>query len=1168
MHQRIGSLFSRKRPEVSLVIPVYNVESYLAECLDSVLAQTVTDFEVIAIDDGSTDGTPQLLREYARRDRRIRVFRQENAGPGAALNAGVRRARGTYLTFAGSDDLLPPTAFASHLTALRATGSDFTVGAIKRLRAGRLAPSRWVAQTNAVDDLAVTIDERPDMIVHAIPCSKMFRTDFWRDNGLEFSEGVLYEDQIPSVQAFLHAATFDVLADLVYIWRWRDSGDSITQSTASMRNISDTIWVSSRVNAILLADARPGLRRRWLDERILNHSTRLFADDIDYVEPDYYAKVVEWLKDLFTDADWEELSQAPVLWRLLAWTLVHGSREQVAQIRMHERVDGPSLPTEVRGTRVYAVPTFDVLHARDVPAHLLCLGEKQTAVSAAIRRITWDNPRQLTITGWAFIGNFDIADDGTEIAILCVNERTGETRRVPTSARTDLEVGRWSPGNHAQVDRSGFDATIDLNEFYRLAAAQSGHNLIDTWRLSVRVSTHGIVREGRLSRPSAEGGAKTPFPGPLVDGVIIKPHWGTDGFVLEVLRPTTVCESVVESGPLVTLAGRAPANSSGRILLDEQTVGSFEADELGSFAVTFPVAAIAEEPDVARKVRIDLGSGPKPLLCAGSIADSLPSRKSFVARATARGRLVFGAPAAVIHVRQLELTDNVLAIDGTASGVELHGLMLECGRIQLPAGRLEVSADGAFAASFVLARAEWGSPVLPIPTGEYCLTGTGYATDGQLLDVDTRVDDAVFSRMPMDSVGLLGSDHAFSPYRLHVTAKRVLTLEAVAQLTDAESPAGRMRVRQQVYLPAVASRSTKHAVLFESHGGDQATGDPAAIWRELARRNTDLAAFWTVADLSVAVPAGTTPLVRQSRQWFELLATAKYLVNNDCFPPCFTKSPAQIQLQTGPGTPLERIGHDAPGNDSSSRVRLATMDREAARWDHLIAANAFASAVLPPALGYGGKVLETGSPRNDVLSNDRQGAADRARRNLGLAANRKVLLYAPAGRDSQGAGKFTSVNQLDSALFAEAFGDEYVVVVHGPHHTAPDGEPVSGNGVIDVTGYPEVADLYAVADVLITDYSSAMFDYAITGRPIIYLVPDLADRRDGARGFYVDLETQAPGPLVGSTADVIDAMADLGRMTSTYSDRYAKFRATFTGWDDGGASARVVDDVFGRRGDA
>jgi CDP-glycerol glycerophosphotransferase len=110
--------------------------------------------------------------------------------------------------------------------------------------------------------------------------------------------------------------------------------------------------------------------------------------------------------------------------------------------------------------------------------------------------------------------------------------------------------------------------------------------------------------------------------------------------------------------------------------------------------------------------------------------------------------------------------------------------------------------------------------------------------------------------------------------------------------------------------------------------------------------------------------------------------------------------------------------------------------------------------------------------------------------------------------------------------------------------------------VIDVSRYPDMADLLLAADILVTDYSSAMFDFACTGRPIVLFCPDLERYRDQVRGFYLDLEACAPGPLVATSDQVADALRDDD--PTAYKLKYRDFQAAFCPWDDGHAASRVV----------
>jgi CDP-glycerol glycerophosphotransferase len=120
-------------PRVSVVVPIHNVAAYLEACLDSLAQQTMSDLEIIMVDDGSTDESPAIAQRFVARDERFRLMRQANAGQGAARNTGTGQSGGEFLAFVDGDDVLPPNAYEALLGALDRTSSDFATGNIRRL---------------------------------------------------------------------------------------------------------------------------------------------------------------------------------------------------------------------------------------------------------------------------------------------------------------------------------------------------------------------------------------------------------------------------------------------------------------------------------------------------------------------------------------------------------------------------------------------------------------------------------------------------------------------------------------------------------------------------------------------------------------------------------------------------------------------------------------------------------------------------------------------------------------------------------------------------------------------------------------------------------------------------------------------------------------------------
>lgn len=367
----------------------------------------------------------------------------------------------------------------------------------------------------------------------------------------------------------------------------------------------------------------------------------------------------------------------------------------------------------------------------------------------------------------------------------------------------------------------------------------------------------------------------------------------------------------------------------------------------------------------------------------------------------------------------------------------------------------------------------------------------------------------------------------------------------------------RGRRRQRLLLDEVREHAgpLRERAVAMCFGGSGAGDSVAPIALELVRRGIPV--DWCVADHSISVPAGVRPVLLHSREWHEAFTHARYLVNNAEFPHYVRFREGQRYLQTWHGTPLKRIGRDIASPRLSAGY-TAAMAREAAVWEALLAQNGFAAEVFPGAFGFTGRVIVEGYPRNDALATDAEGLLRRATRAaLGLG-DELVVLYAPTWRDTARShgGRRAFVSHLDAAQVHERTGATVLMRSHS--NAAAARGRLASPGVVDVTAHPDITALLAAADVLVTDYSSVMFDFAVTGRPQILLVPDAAEYLD-ERGFYLDLRETPPGPIVTSTDEVVEVL--LGEDTMT-AEREA-FRQRFAPLDDGGAAARVVDRWLG-----
>ncbi|MEV7067498.1 CDP-glycerol glycerophosphotransferase family protein [Streptomyces collinus] len=371
------------------------------------------------------------------------------------------------------------------------------------------------------------------------------------------------------------------------------------------------------------------------------------------------------------------------------------------------------------------------------------------------------------------------------------------------------------------------------------------------------------------------------------------------------------------------------------------------------------------------------------------------------------------------------------------------------------------------------------------------------------------------------------------------------------------------RLRDHQYRRALGRPVNPHLAVFAAYWNRGVACNPAAIAAKLAELAPQIHAVWVVTEENAALlPTGTDHVVPGSRRYWEVLATAKYLVNNVNFENAVVKRPDAIHVQTHHGTPLKRMGIDqmafpAAAQGLDFKALLERIDR----WDFSVSANSHTTRMWERAYPSRYVSLDHGYPRNDVYYTAGAGDIRTVRDRLGIAPGRRAVLYAPTHRDYEAGW----TPRLDLAALADRLGDDTVLLVRGHYFYGGAASPLTNlrrtGRIIDVSSYDPVEELCLAADVLVTDYSSIMFDYANLDRPIVIHADDWETYRT-TRGVYFDLMAEAPGPVARTQQELTEILTtDAWRDESAAKTR-AVFRRRFCEYDDGRAAERVVRRVF------
>lgn len=359
----------------------------------------------------------------------------------------------------------------------------------------------------------------------------------------------------------------------------------------------------------------------------------------------------------------------------------------------------------------------------------------------------------------------------------------------------------------------------------------------------------------------------------------------------------------------------------------------------------------------------------------------------------------------------------------------------------------------------------------------------------------------------------------------------------------------------------------KNIAVFQSFHGKSYSCNPKAIYEELLKQNSDIKCVWVLNDVNKKLPGNPIIIRPNSKEYYYYMAIAKYFINNGNFPDFYEKREGTVHLQTWHGTPLKKLGFDIDESSPAYKENTSPeLMRRNERWDYLIEPNKYTGDILKRAFKFKKEIISSGYPRNDVLIKSDENKIKEVKEVLNIPKNKKVILYAPTWRDYE--YHSGSVGQpyefkFDMDRFKQELGEDYVILLR-LHYRDAARINITGyeNMVYNVSSYDDIQELYLISDILITDYSSVMFDYANLNRPIIFFTYDLKRYGSEVRGFYFNFIKEAPGPIVLTQDRLFEAIKNINKVEIDYKQRYEKFREKFCSLEDGNSSSRVIQKVF------
>ena len=1142
--------------KVSVIIPIYNVAEYLEECLESMVRQTIDSLEVIMVDDGSTDISGVIAQEYAKNYDNFFYYLKENGGLGNARNYGIQFVHGDYIIFLDSDDIVPDGAYEAMYKKAVETGNDMVVGDVQRFNSRKKYNSglHRKAFRDAYDK--TTILETPQLIYDTTSWNKLIKFSFWKEHDFKFPEKILYEDIPVTMPLHFYANAVSVLNEIVYLWRERDGANkSITQNRTEMKNFTDRVKIMHMVDDFYNAHVSDDHALYMKDYKWMSVDLKLYIQEMLTADDEFIDYAMDVIREYMKDFRKDSFQDLQAIDRMKYHLIETGNKKRLLELLAYEK--GAYRTLKIKRKKVNG----EMHYIGDFPFHDfpeeyydMTKELRLYPETRSLQQVYW-NDNKLIVKGYSFIQRLTCSSKhAQQLKANLLNVATKESVSVPLTVckangvrgRHGLKVDKSNrKARYYNYKWSGFEIEID---FSRPEIQKIANGIL---KVELQYDREGIHTSFYAGGPVSGSDARPKYLN--VKDTKVLPYYNL-GYDL-----CLNCESLDVKVQQLTVTDH---ELIVKTQLSKETLICKSDDAVNELKVK-------QENDMQSAV-LDLNAfhADHGVIMAkgGKALSSNDLRLSRYAFTTDQLIRVYSDDAGYMNLAG-EPHRSVLTRLYWAE--EQIGMEVET--------RLS-NADKLKTAYFEL-KGESSSLTMPPVTGKINVQGSS-VTAAAIIPI---CDDAFTKNMVADK----WKTYIIYEFEDGSVQKHTIAADAVAQLSRKpykdyyysvypnmdldmivkvtrkwkwyESNKLRRKFVELFIYPMLRMLPVrKKRIVFEGWWGQKFHCNPKAFYKYMDKEHPDYTCIWSLVDERTPIEGNGIRVRRKSLRYHYYMATSKYFVNNVNFMESFKKRKKQVEVQTMHGTPLKTLGLDVPGELPTEEARQKFI-KKCSRWDYLVVQSSKAESITSSCYAFKKEFLKTGYPRNDVLfaKNNEKDITD-IKKKLGISPEKKVIMYAPTWRVRN---QFNM--KIDIKKKKKQIQDDYVLMLR-IHPFAVKGlkEDLLDEFVINVSNYPSVEELYLASDIVITDYSSVMFDYAILNRPMLFFTYDLEDYRDTLRGFNFDFVAEAPGPLLKTSDEVIQSIVNIDKVAQEHDEALQKFRKKFCEYEKGTASEQIFQRVM------
>lgn len=1155
-----------QKGKLSVIVPCYNVEEFIRECLNSLVNQTYKNIEVIMVDDGSPDNTGTILDEYDKKYTNFHAIHTENGGLSAARNAGLPYITGEYMAFVDSDDVVLENAYELLIGSLMQTGSEMASGFVQRFNSHRVYSSGLHKKAIPETILKTNINESTFLVYDTTAWNKVYKSELFLNNNLRFPVGLTYEDIPVSMQLHLLAKSVDVIAEPVYLWRVRESSNqSITQKRESLKLFNDrTKTVKMAQDAIEKLGGSAELKEAF-NFKVLDLDIAMYLNSFQSANEETLFKFQKAVYKFLRDYNLDDIKKLDVRKQIQYYSLLEGNFKDfkrygyqwndIGKIKLYDKRNYEYKNDLISESVCESISVDNAIlfqqaitSVRNIKEQVIIRGTLKLKSRATLPKISKSIK--------AFLVNEQTKLE-IPIDFKLIWKRTKKSfflKKAPTSfqiffnienAREKIGLGTWK----IRIELA--EKNIFIKDYLKNPKKMRKmiflpfesqtflltNNFNRRWELLFNVKSkqnNFVINNNRIKDIHMKNGEiiATAF----IKSNILNPKFN---FVTKENNIFPSLEKAIEGNSngyieyllkwkITTLLSDTVVK--GKIIVND---GSTNARLNYSFQSAKKIQTIFEKSDLRMKLNYQQNEISIMLVKVKLIVDKIKIDNSGLVH------LSFQKP----ENENIDLNDVTLTLGSTNEKNSYKNF-----------ATVHMNESGNYVASFNLFDKNKKALILSNTYNIY-------------LDEKSKKRRRHYIVMTnqMESKDLGQIIRPLFIAKIGVTANGLMVIKMKQKWTKIDGTRIRRAFNYSLLYPLMRLLPLESkTVMFESLWGAYLNDNPKSIYDYWKKNYPNYKFVWSFKDLATPDEAGIVAVRKFSFKYWYYLARAKYFIENTNFPNQYAKRKGQIEVQTLHGTFMKTMGFDEPQFRKGSAKTQRNFMKRNARWDYLISPSEYMDEIATHAFDYHKEILQVGFPRNDILINkNKKPYIDKLKKKMGLPDNKKIILYAPTFRQNGVVDLELDIEKLQKSL-----SKDYVLLVrlHYLVANAIDLHQFSGFA-IDMSAYESIEELYLVSDVLITDYSSVMFDYGYLQRPMIFFTYDLNWYLDSHnRGVYLDYVHTVPGPVLKTTNQIVNQLLHFDELKMRYHDQLIDFYNRFCLYGrDGKAAEHTVQTLLNNK---